>query len=225
MSGDGDEDLAQYEHELENLTVEITEIISKITTPNKKAKMNPAEGLEKLQSRLKMAKTALKSYKIEMRTSGKSDVNTCKEVVKKYTGLIQEFETSCEMIEKNELTGGAANIKSTASAETMSTDQLLQKGDNIQKDDITRLKGMSSLMDDSKNMGVNGLAALQEQNDKLTGANDSLNEIESDLKLATKEIRQFARRLATDKVIQVFMFLVFLGVIAIIIVAAVKKKK
>jgi len=70
MSGDGDEDLVQYEHELDNLTVEITEIISKITTPNKKAKMNPAEvttihplflifskGLEKLQSRLKMAKT------------------------------------------------------------------------------------------------------------------------------------------------------------------------
>ena len=124
---------------------------------------------------------------------------------------------SLQFAERNEVTGGGVGA--------MSTTQMLDRADQIQRDDIEMVKNMIRTTETDKEIGVETLAQLDEQNEKLRSAKGQVDQINSDLDIAKKTLRQIANRYATDKLLLVLVVLIALGILVAIIVGLTKKKK
>ena len=142
---------------------------------------------------------------------------------KAYKAKIEEFEArykeqlnSLQFAEKNEVTGGGVG--------TMSTDQMLGRADAIQQQDIGMLQNMARITEQDKELGVETLAQIDEQNEQLRNARKQVDHINSDLDIAKKTLRQIANRYATDRLILVFVVLVGVAILVAIIFASIKKK-
>lgn len=143
---------------------------------------------------------------------------------KPYRAKIEAFEAryteqlnSLQFAEKNEVTGGGTGA--------MSTTQMLDRADQIQQGDIAMVQNMIRTTETDKEIGVETLAQLDEQNEKLRAARGQVDQINSDLDIAKKTLRQIANRYATDKLLLVLVVLIALGILVAIIVALTKKKK
>lgn len=64
---------------------------------------------------------------------------------------------------------------------------------------------------------------LAEQTEKLRKIDEGLEDVQANLKGAARQLRSFARRLATDKLIIVFIFLILGGIIFVIVWSATHK--
>jgi cell division protein FtsL len=71
-------------------------------------------------------------------------------------------------------------------------------------------------------MGVDTLAAMGEQRDKLQDARDHVRKIESEAALASRQLRVFAKRMVMDKIILGVLVVIFLAVLVVIIIVAAK---
>jgi t-SNARE complex subunit (syntaxin) len=58
---------------------------------------------------------------------------------------------------------------------------------------------------------------LTQQTDKLRKVQQDVDEVELNLKMANKQLRSLARRLATDKIFMIFIALIVIGILFIII--------
>ena len=65
---------------------------------------------------------------------------------------------------------------------------------------------------------------MKQQTNQLENVDKGLDDIESNIKRANKQLRAFVRRMATDKIIIVLFLLVLCGIIAAIVIPIVKKK-
>jgi len=77
-------------------------------------------------------------------------------------------------------------------------------------------------IEQAKETGVEIGTTLAQQTEQLQKVGEGIKEVQQYLKLASKELRAFARRVATDKLIMSFICLIVLGIIFIIIWSAVK---
>jgi len=213
------DDIEEYEDELKEILDELEDLVQQWRDDNS----NKQQKIDKIRAKIRMAKSALKTFKIELRTNNKSDILSYKEAAKEYNDRILEYEEIADRMERDELLEEKANDKDNP--DNMTTDEILAKGDKIQQDDIARLKGMSNKMDDMKQIGVESLVELRDQNERLDGVDNDLTEMDSDLKMVGKELQLIAKRLGTDKMIQMFLVLVVLGLVAVIIVLIMRKFK
>ena len=82
--------------------------------------------------------------------------------------------------------------------------------------------GMIVKTDEAKQVGFNTLAALGAQRDQIGASKEAVIHMDSELKLASRQIRVFARRMVTDKIILGMVALILIAVLVVIIIIAVK---
>lgn len=104
----------------------------------------------------------------------------------------------------------------------MTTDDILNKAQRTQQQTVDTVDRIIKQVDETKNIGAETTQKLKEQTEQLARAEDGLNEIDDNLKLASKQLRSFARRVMTDKLILGFACLLVLAIIFIIIWEAIK---
>jgi SNARE protein len=107
----------------------------------------------------------------------------------------------------------------------MTTKQILEKGSNIQKQDINALDNMLQTIEQTKETGVEIGNQLQQQTEQMHKVIEGTQEVQQYLKIASKELRAFARRVATDKLVMSFICLIVVGIIFVIVWQAVKGNK
>ena len=114
--------------------------------------------------------------------------------------------------------------KKCTDPDAMTADELLQKADAIQDDDLDRADGMIRTIEQTKEIGTNIGQELDRQTGQLKKASEHVKEIESNMDMANRELRSFVRRMATDKLIMVFLCCIVLGVAGIIVYAIIEDK-
>ena len=91
----------------------------------------------------------------------------------------------------------------------------------IQQDNKNITKQIISTLDETKDIGMQNLEELDRQNQVIKSIGSKVLGLRSDVKRAGNLLRQFRRRMMTDKLIVCFIFLVVVGIAFCIIYAAV----
>jgi len=99
--------------------------------------------------------------------------------------------------------------------------ELINRGQAIQQESLKSTTRSQQLVEESKQIGTATTVKLKEQTEQIKEIDTQVMEVESNLKRADLLIRAFMRRMATDKFIMVFLFLIVVGILTIIIYKAV----
>jgi len=207
------DDIKVTEDELNNLFDEVDQVLKEIQGLTGREK---TDRIDYCRTRTDRIKRAMTEFRTEVRYLSYDEQKAYKAKIETFETRYKEQLNSLQFAEKNEVTGGGIG--------TMSTDQMLNRADAIQKQDISMLQNMARITEQDKEMGVETLAQIDEQNEQLRNARKQVDHINSDLDIAKKTLRQIANRYATDRLILVFVVLVAIAILVAIVVAAIKKK-
>merc|ERR1712087_398960 len=89
---------------------------------------------------------------------------------------------------------------------------------------LQSLGRMKAQLADTMQVGADTATKLKGQTEQLQNIDTDIMKVKSNLNRADLLIRAFMRRMATDKIIMVFMCLIFCGIIAIIVFKIVDPK-
>ncbi|KAJ1619892.1 hypothetical protein T492DRAFT_1082129 [Pavlovales sp. CCMP2436] len=215
------EEISYYDDELTELCGELRQKIDGLPRMSGDAR---AERISQLGVRMQRAKQVLHSYKVEMRELSKEDAFLYDQKCKGHLATLQKLNTDLswaksegERVELMQHPGGE-------SADTMSAQALIGRGAQIQEQSLASTARSKRLIEESRSVGVETATKLHTQTEQLRNIDEDIMKVESNLKRADMLIRAFLRRMATDKFIMVFMFLIVIGILTIIIYKAVNPK-
>ncbi len=103
----------------------------------------------------------------------------------------------------------------------MTGEQMLSGALSTQKQTDDALKRILNSATESKEIGMATGAELIKQTAQMVNISEDLDSIESELTRSNKLIRGFATKMATDRCIQIFLFLLVAGFATIIILSVV----
>ncbi|VBB17939.1 hypothetical protein YASMINEVIRUS_402 [Yasminevirus sp. GU-2018] len=161
---------------------------------------------------------AIKEYNILSRDvpSDVSMHHTVRENIRLYKKELAELcslvQNKIDSINKN--TGVSSDT--VQSVDGMSTDAVLQKALKVQDASITSTNNMLRQVEEARNIGANTLARLGDNTDRLRQIENGLDEVDDNLKIASKQLRSFGRRIATDKIIMCLACLVIVGIVSVV---------
>ena len=182
-------------------------------------KKDAVESVPKMFDRL----TSLcRSFRTEMNLLGNSqEKNEAKRTLAGFREeekkLKSEFEWYNTAVKKAELVGGQVSLDISS----VGGDDIMKEALRIQDDDIARLQRLQGVVQDTKNTGNATNEMLQQQTEQLQNINVKTMGIKSDIGRANQLLTVYKRRIMTDRMIWVFIFLVFAAVITIIIYSAI----
>jgi len=176
-----------------------------------------------LQGRITRAKQVYRNLKLELRDMPKVDAEPWQKKVKEYMESINKLnqDLTWHTSDKEALIG---TTKAEEDPDTMNTKQVLEKASDIQKKDISSLDETLKILDQTKEVGANIGIELKKQTEQLQKTKEGVHEVQQYLKMANKQLRALARRVATDKLIMSFICLIVCGIIVIIVYSIVKGK-
>jgi SNARE protein len=207
-----------HKAEISELCEEVEKGIKEIQKGGKHlTAVKKSDKINYLKNRIGRAKTALRSMKVEMRELPKLEAKPHQDKAAQLEEKIKQLEVDIDYAEKSD---PADSEKQQA----MATDYkaVLAEGAAIQTDDINRLQRVQQKIAETTEIGTNTLAKQQEQREQIIRVDQGVDQVSSNIKLANRHLRVFVRRIATDKLIMGFMFLIFVGIIVIIVVSIVK---
>lgn len=126
--------------------------------------------------------------------------------------------------ERNGLFGGRTSSGGNGRKAQMSNQEMLDKSVEVQKKTEKSLVSTQKMIQESKEVAIATGEQLREQRQQIVTITDEVMRMEDNLQRADKLIRTFARRMATDRVILFFTFLVFVAIAAIVIYKSVNPK-
>ncbi|KAJ5068428.1 hypothetical protein M0811_12286 [Anaeramoeba ignava] len=218
------DEIEDYDERLTKICNEISSSINSLRSLKGRSRDQKSE---EISDQLNKAKTLYRSFKAELRELPFNEKESWQKKSSQHndtiTGLINDFNYVRETAEKDELMDGRTD--NTVDKEQMTPHQLLDRGLNIQDESLESTNRMKKTIAQTDQVGMNTLVTLNEQTEQIQRISEGVDKIDSNLKIADREIRLFVKRMATDKCIAVLFLLVVLGFIAVIIYAIVKKNK
>lgn len=140
-----------------------------------------------------------------------------KELAKKFKGRWQEWRDQIERAKKSDLKKGAA---AGFDAQNATAGQTLDEAQRIQGKDLDAVKRMQRVVANTEGVAANTMETMQAQTEQIGKIHQDLEEIDDTLKMAQTELSRFMRRMATDKVILLFIGLIVIGILVIILLNA-----
>eukprot|EP01117_Protostelium_nocturnum_P004243 TRINITY_DN1558_c0_g1_i4.p1 TRINITY_DN1558_c0_g1~~TRINITY_DN1558_c0_g1_i4.p1 ORF type:complete len:225 (+),score=63.21 TRINITY_DN1558_c0_g1_i4:129-803(+) len=208
------------DEEMQGICEEIEKGLAQIKNKRTKPEVKQST-IAFLESRIERIKTVYKSYKIELRDLSKAQQDPYKKKGQEYETRINTMIQDLNFVQD----GGEVKGAERENLDNMTSDQVLQKGSKVQDESIAAAKRMQEQIERTKEVGVATAAELQIQTDKLKEVGANVEQVQFNLKQANKQLRAFARRVATDKILVGFMCLLVIGIIVLIIVKIVKKRQ
>jgi len=216
------DELRDLETELEKLVADIRkgiEGLAKLSTTEKQNKVSY------LQGRINRAKQVYRNFKLELRDLPKAEADPWNKKAKDYMDQINKLGQDLSWSQDKDSMNVNGGPPATQDPDAMTTKQVLEKAENIQKKDLEGVDRILQNIEQTKETGVAIGENLAKQTEQLGKVNEGIQEVQSYLKLAGKELRAFSRRVATDKLIMSFVCLIVIGIIFIIVWSAVKGNK
>eukprot|EP00161_Ancyromonas_sigmoides_P012788 TRINITY_DN3260_c0_g1_i1.p1 TRINITY_DN3260_c0_g1~~TRINITY_DN3260_c0_g1_i1.p1 ORF type:complete len:256 (+),score=85.01 TRINITY_DN3260_c0_g1_i1:122-889(+) len=202
--------------ELHELVAELERGISQLEKLEGPVK---AERLEHLHNRLTRAKQVYHGYRVEMRELSERDMSIYESKAKGHNESLNRLQAELQFHKQGndraDLLHGAA--AGGVNPDHLSAGELVTQGLDVQKDSKNRLDRSKRVVAQTTETAANTAAVLNEQTDQLRRIGEGVDQVESNLKRADRELRMFIRRMATDKFILGFLFLIVLGVVFMIV--------
>eukprot|EP00301_Raphidiophrys_heterophryoidea_P002273 c11063_g1_i2.p1 GENE.c11063_g1_i2~~c11063_g1_i2.p1 ORF type:complete len:242 (-),score=42.09 c11063_g1_i2:260-928(-) len=218
------DDIDLSKKEIEDLVVEIGNKIQALS----KAKGREREQLVSyIEDRLDRIRDSFQAFKAELHDVAPENAGVYQNLKKKFDTQIRklnsDFEWAKREADHDELVGGVRT--GHFDAHTATAQELVTRT-RVQYDDadasIIRSK---QIVADTEVVGAATINMLGKQGEQLKKIDQNLDEIQDNLKRADKLLRAFIRRMATDRLILCWLFLIVVGVIVIIAYQAVKKSR
>lgn len=203
------EEIKYYDEDLTELIEEIEKGIDGLRKLSPVAK---ADRITELQGRMQRARQVLQAFKVEMRELPRDEAATYDAKAKQHHATLQKLHGDLQWAktEGSAAEGGAKNV------DEMTAGEIIQEGAKIQDKSKAAVDRMKRQIEESKQVGAETAQKLKGQTEQLKNIDQDIMKVKSNLKRADLLLRAFMRRMATDKVVMVFMCLIFTGIITII---------
>eukprot|EP01133_Synstelium_polycarpum_P003775 gene3775-4354_t len=212
--------LADYEIEFTTIADEVDRGTKEMLKSKRPQDVKTKSDL--LRARLNRAKQILRSYKIDYRELPKSDQEEFVKKANQYEERLKTLDNELSWAEKQQENGG---LGAAGAEPTIQDDynQTMVQAKKIQQQDID---ATNRILQEVVTINMTGQATLEEmavQEEQMKRIGKGMDEVDSNLKLAQRQMRAFARKMATDKLIMGLVLMIVLAIIAVIIVKIVKK--
>ncbi|KAN0048106.1 hypothetical protein ACTA71_002501 [Dictyostelium dimigraforme] len=218
-------DLQENEMDFEKIVREV-EIGIKDLSKNKRG-IEARGGAELLRNRLTRAKQILRSYKLDFRELPKTEQKPYQDKANQYEEQIKTLENDLNWAEKNsENGGGGSNNNNNSNGQSIDSEyqETMQKAKKIQQQDIDTTQRILAEVGQINEVGTSTLEEMAVQEEQMKRIQKDMEEIDGNLKLATRQMRAFARKMATDKIIMGLVLLIVAAIIFVIVYSIVKPK-
>ena len=117
------------------------------------------------------------------------------------------------MQQKADLVDGAS--PSMKDPGLMQDQEMLDEAANIQSKDKAATRRMLKMVNQTEDIAASTMDTMKNQTEQLSKIHADLEEMDSTLKLADAQIKQYVRKMATDKLIMAMLFLIVIGIVVI----------
>jgi len=209
------DEINYYDEELVELIQKIEYGIDKLRHLRYPAKN---EAIRELDERMKRAKQVLHSFKVEMRELSRDEAANYDERHKEHHVRLQALSGDLQMAKSD---ADRKNL-GVRSIDELTPAQIIEVASKTQDDSMASVNRMKQKIAESKQVGADTASKLRQQTEQLKNIDTDIMKVKSNLNRADVLVRAFIRKMMTDKIILIFMCLIFMGVIAIIIYKIVK---
>ena len=94
---------------------------------------------------------------------------------------------------------------------------MLDEAARIQGKDKSAVRRMQKMVAQTEDVASSTMDTMKNQTEQLSKIHAELEEMDSTLKLADQQIKQYVRKMATDKLIMAMLFLIVIGIIVVLV--------
>lgn len=212
-------EISYYDADLSDAITKLNDLMGKV------AKAPPGvrpEMLAMAEVKLKEMIELKKGFQLALRQAPRDQVASFREKFDEHCARVEELSSEFRWAraeqERNGLFGdrAAANAAGARVTNGLGNKDLLDKTVDVQSKTEQSLMSTARMVEQSKEVAVATAEALRSQREHIVEITDAVMGIEDSLQRADKLIRSFARRMATDRVILLFTFLVIVGIAGIV---------
>ncbi|XP_009787634.1 putative plant SNARE 11 [Nicotiana tabacum] len=187
--------------------------------------------LEELTGKMKECKRLIKEFDREVKDlEYKNDADTTKMLNEKKQSMIKELNSYVALkkqyasnienkrVDLFEGPGEGFAEENGLLASNMSNQQLMDQGNRMMDETDQAIERSKKVVHETVNVGTETAAALKAQTEQMSRIVNELDSIHFSIKKATQLVKELGRQVATDRCIMGLLFLIVVGVIAIIIV-------
>lgn len=210
-----DEEILYYAQELDSIIIDIN---NKMKGVAKSKGEKRAQQVTDTQDRINRAKQVLHSFKIELRELNEPILRgeyeaKGKEYSTTLQTLISDLQWQKSEGDREDLLSGHSN---EMNVDNMGASELIDEGKKVQEQSSKSVKNSKKMIEQSKKVGQETAVKLKQQTEQLTNIDNDIQKVESNLMRGDVQLRLIGKKLMTDKIVMVFMCLIFIGIIAII---------
>ncbi|KAM6557386.1 hypothetical protein CsatB_004405 [Cannabis sativa] len=223
------EELAEIEGQISDIFRALSngfQKLEKIKDSNRQSRQ-----LEELTEKMRECKRLIKEFDREVKDiESRNDPNTNRMLSEKKQSMIKELNSYVAL--KKQYTANLDNKKidlfdgpteghdeeNVLLASNMTNQQLMDNGHHMMNETDQAIERSKKVVQDTINVGTDTAAALKAQTEQMSRVVNELDSIHFSIKKASQLVKEIGRQVATDKCIMALLFLIVVGVIAIIIV-------
>ncbi|KAJ0968226.1 hypothetical protein J5N97_025143 [Dioscorea zingiberensis] len=203
--------------------------LDKIKDPSRQSRQ-----LEELTGKMRECKRLIKDFERAMKEEERAnspDINRMlndkkQSMIKElnsYVALKKQFANNLDnkrvdLFDDPANGNGFADEENVLLASNMTNEQLMDTGNRMMDETDQAIERSKKVVQDTMNVGTETAAALKAQTEQMSRIVNELDSIHFSIKKASQLVKEIGRQVATDRCIMALLFLIVIGVIAIIIV-------
>lgn len=214
-------EIEEFDEQLQDLVSGIRTVLER-EIPNLRGQER-IERCSYLRNRINRSKQVLRSILVEIRDLPDEKVPDWETRAKDYETQIARLLQDVEWSE-NSARGDAASGSKKKTVDEMTAKELTTQAIELQQDTKAATSRIIQVVEETQQIGAAAADELKHQGDQIKNIAEGIEQVESNLKRADKQLRVFMRRMATDKIFLLFIFLIVIGIIVAIVLYILKKK-
>ncbi|CUG92010.1 transmembrane protein, putative [Bodo saltans] len=212
-----------YDEELKGLEDQLSDLLRAVDRLSGEQRLDK---YNRAQDVLKRLNKVYHQFKVEIRLLEGNEQSVYEKKSVAHGKVIGELKESVQnkRTEANNAGGDAggspSGSPSAGGRRNDGKDEARSKTRNIektQKQTIESLTTTEQLINETETVATEAASKLQKQTDDIRKMNENLDQLDSDVNRAKKELNVFIRRMMTDKIILCFAVLVVVGIIVIVV--------
>ncbi|KAI9220651.1 hypothetical protein BC828DRAFT_415496 [Blastocladiella britannica] len=209
------EELDEYDEQLKEITESMQSSLE--TEVSKLIGAARLEKCEYLKTRLNRGRQLVKSINVELRELPNDKRSIWVEKAKAYDTKLNQLQQDLNWaVTSAERDGQGGRV--VKGVNEMTSKEMTAAALDTQQQSLQSTARTKALIATTIQVGTETFDVLKQQTDQIQGINDKVDQVESNLKRADKQLRAFMRKMATDKIIMIFVFLIVMGIVGAILV-------
>ena len=176
-----------------------------------------------MKNRLTRARQLYRSIIVEIRDlSNPEQIQEWEAKARGFDDKISKLLQDVEWAEKSTAVDNDGRKK--VAVNEMTTSEITKMGLQIQEKTQESTTRTKKLLQETIEIGTAANAELKNQGEKLIKIEEDVEQVESNLKRADRQLRIFIRRMASDRIFMVLIVLLGAGILAIVVLTVLQKR-